>query len=48
MRKRVTVSMKDDINKKLRILQGEKIKKSPSTISFSDVVNDVLRKSLKS
>jgi len=48
MRKRVTISMNDTINKKLRILHGEKIKKSPSTISFSDVVNDILRKALKS
>ena len=44
MRKRVTVIIDDDINKKLRSLHGEKIKKSQSSISFSDVVNDILRK----
>ena len=48
MRKRVTVIMSDDVNKKLRSLHGEKVKNSQSAISFSDIVNDILRKALKS
>ena len=37
----------DDNIKKLRIIQAKKIKESDKSISFSRVINDVLRKKLR-
>jgi hypothetical protein len=47
MAKRISVMLEDDIDKKLRTKQAEEIRKTSSSVSFSMVVNDVLRKSLK-
>ena len=45
MKKRVTVVF-DEINlKKLREIQVKQIKKTSKTVSFSSVVNQVIRKS---
>ncbi|MCV0409922.1 hypothetical protein [Nitrosopumilus sp.] len=45
--KKVTVSFDEDIIKKLRILQAKTIKDFSGHVSFSQIVNVSLRKSLK-
>jgi hypothetical protein len=47
MGKRVTVIIDDDILKKLREKQAKLIKESTKSVSFSRVLNDVLRKNVK-
>jgi len=37
----------DDLDKKLRLIQAKEITKTSSSISYSQVVNDMLRKQLK-
>ena len=44
---RVTIMLDDDLDKKLRLLQAKLITSDQSNHSFSAVLNDVLRKSLK-
>ena len=46
MPKRVTVMIDDEIIKKLRLIQSKKIKESIKSVSFSDVINDVLQNEL--
>lgn len=45
--KRVTVMLDDDLDQELRERQARMIKKTQGSYSFSRVLNDVLRKSLK-
>ena len=45
--KRVTIMLDDDLDQELRERQARMIKKTQSSYSFSRVLNDVLRKSLK-
>lgn len=45
--KRVTIMLDDDLDLELRERQARMIKKTQSSYSFSRVLNDVLRKSLK-
>ena len=47
MSKRVTIMIDDDLDKKLRLIQGEKIKTSNSSVSYSKVINETLRKGIK-
>jgi len=47
MSKIVTIVLDDDLVKKLKTIQAKKITKSKKSVSFSSVVNDELRKSLK-
>jgi len=47
MSKRITVVLDDAVVKKLRIVQSKKIAKSERSVSFSSVVNEILRKVLK-
>jgi len=47
MGKRVTVMIDDDLIKKLREKQSKLIKASTDSISFSRVLNETIRKSLK-
>jgi len=44
---RITAMFDDDIVQKLRSRQARQIQKSLSSISFSKVLNDTLRKALK-
>ena len=44
---RITIVLDDDNIKKLRILQAKKIRESDKSVSFSRVINDVLRKKLR-
>lgn len=46
MRKRVTVMFDVDILKKLRHYQARKIKETAEAVSFSDILNEFLRKKL--
>ncbi len=47
MVKRVTVVLDEDNIKKLRVIQAKQIRESNKSISFSRVINDVLRKHFK-
>ena len=47
MAKRVTIMIDEDLDKKLRQIQGKMILKNQGTWSFSRVINDTIRKSLK-
>lgn len=47
MAKRVTIMIDDDLDKKLRLLQSKLIAKSSSSISYSKVINDLIRKDFK-
>jgi hypothetical protein len=37
----------DEIDKKLRMIQARQISKSNGSVSYSSVINDLLRKNLK-
>ena len=45
--KRITVMIDDDLVKKLHEIQAKQIKESKASVSFSNVINEVLRKGLK-
>jgi hypothetical protein len=47
MSKRVTILVDEDLDKKLRTLQAKKIQQYESPYSYSRVMNDCIRKSLK-
>jgi predicted transcriptional regulator len=47
MSKRVTIMIDDDLDKKMRMLQAKMIQSTTSSVSFSNVLNQVLRESLK-
>jgi len=47
MVKRVTIMLDDDLDKKLRLIQAKEIQSTTSSVSFSAVLNNTLRTSLK-
>ena len=47
MAKRVTITLDDDLVKKLRKKQSQLIKKTSGAVSFSRVLNDFVREGLK-
>ncbi len=47
MGKRVTVVLDDNIIKKLREKQAKLIKESTKSVSFSSVINQILRRTIK-
>ncbi len=47
MAKRITIMLNDDLVKKLHDIQAKIIKESQQSVSFSHVLNEMLRKSLK-
>jgi len=47
MSKRVTIMIDEDLDKKLRIRQSKFIQQEQTSYSYSRVVNEILRKSLK-
>jgi len=47
MSKRVTIMIDDDLDKKLRQRQAKMIQQEQSSYSYSKVLNDTLRKTLK-
>jgi hypothetical protein len=47
MSKRVTIMIDDDLDKKLRLRQAKLIQTEQSSYSYSKVLNETLRKTLK-
>ena len=47
MAKRVTIMIDNDLDKKLRLFQAKQIQKSNAAVSYSKVINDLLRKEMK-
>jgi len=47
MTKRVTIMIDDDLDKKLRLRQAKLISQEQTSYSYSRVLNEVLRKTLK-
>lgn len=47
MIKRHTIVLDKDLESKLRSMQADQIKKTGSSVSFSSVINQILRKALK-
>ena len=46
MKKRVTVMIDDKLDKKIRLLQAKKIQEENSSYSYSQAVNDIIRKAI--
>ena len=44
MAKRVTIMLDEDLDKKLRMIQAKLIQSTNMSISFSEVINETLRK----
>jgi predicted transcriptional regulator len=47
MSKRITIMIDDDLDKKLRLIQAKQITKTSSSVSYSQVVNESIRRQLK-
>jgi len=47
MSKRVTIMIDDDLDKKLRIIQAKAIQNTTSSVSYSSVINQIVRKNIK-
>ena len=45
--RRITITIQDDLHKKLRFVQADMLRKSNNTVSMSGVFDQVLRKGLK-
>ncbi len=45
--KRITIMLDEDIDKKLRSLQAKAIQSTNSSVSYSKVINETIRKKLK-
>ena len=48
MARRITIVLDEDLLKKLHDIQAKQIKESSKSVSFSSVLNETVRKSLKS
>jgi len=47
MPRRITIMIDDDLDKKLRLFQAKEIQRTNSSVSFSSVLNEKIRKSFK-
>ena len=47
MSKRVTIMIDDILDKKIRMLQAKQIQQEQSSVSYSRILNEQLRKGLK-
>jgi len=47
MAKRITIMIEDDLDRKLRVIQAKTIQSTSSSVSYSKIVNETLRKQLK-
>lgn len=47
MARRMTILIDDDLDKKIRLLQAKEITKSTKSVSYSKIVNGIIRKNLK-
>lgn len=45
--KRVTIMIDDDNDRKLRLLQAKRIQQEQTSISYSKIINETVRKGLK-
>jgi len=45
--KRISIMLDDELHNKLRVIQAKQLKKSVKTVSFSSVINQLLRKGIK-
>jgi predicted transcriptional regulator len=45
--KRITIMIDDDLDRKLRVLQAKAIQKRSTSVSYSSIINEMLRKNLK-
>ena len=46
MTKRVTIMIDEDNDKKLRMIQAKQITQSTKSVSYSRVINEILRKAI--
>ncbi|AJW71536.1 hypothetical protein NADRNF5_1858 [Nitrosopumilus adriaticus] len=46
MKKRITIMIDEDLDKKLRVFQAKVIQKNQSSYSYSQALNEALRKTL--
>jgi hypothetical protein len=46
MSKRITIMIDDDLDKKIRMIQAKMIQTTVSSVSYSRVINDTLKKSI--
>ena len=44
---RITITVQNDLHRKLRFLQADMLKKSNDSVSMSGVIDSVLRKGLR-
>jgi len=47
MAKRVTIMIDEDLDRKIRMLQAKIIQKESRSVSYSRVLNELLRKGIK-
>lgn len=47
MARRITIMIDDDLLKKLHDVQAKQIKETNDSVSFSRILNEMLRKSIK-
>ena len=47
MARRVTIMIDDDIDKKLRMIQAKMIQTTSESVSYSKVINEMLKKSIQ-
>ncbi|WP_162858726.1 hypothetical protein [Candidatus Nitrosotenuis aquarius] len=47
MIRRHTIVLDEEVEKKLRHMQADQIKKTGKSVSFSAIINDTLRKAIK-
>jgi len=47
MSKRITIMIEDELDKKLRLIQAKTIQSTVSSVSYSSIINETLRKTLK-
>jgi hypothetical protein len=47
MAKRVTIMIDDDLDKKLRMIQAKMIQTTSESVSYSKVINEMLKKGIK-
>ncbi len=44
---RVTIMIEDSLDKKVRFIQAKQIKKTAGSVSYSKIINELLKKQVK-
>jgi predicted transcriptional regulator len=47
MSKRVTIMIEDELDKKLRSIQAKTIQSTSSSVSYSSIINKILKNNIK-